>query len=389
MKVFRLARRLDWPVVVAVFALVLFTWPYMRSASYRSGPEGRGEYTSSPEKQVVWLAVSVAVAIMLLVPSYRTFSEWSPALYAVGLALLVVVMVFGRTVNGARSWLDLPAGVRFQPSELVKITTVLVLAHVLGSERKARRMGSVLGALALAGVPALMVATQPDLGTALMFVPAAVAMVFVAGARLKHLAVVGAVALALLPGAWFGMSATQRSRVTTWLQQGRELTRAERVGRFHHLIQSKIAIGSGGVTGRGLGQGTQNKLNYLGFRNTDFIFAVICEEGGLVGANVVIALYILLAATGLAIARGCREPVGRLIAVGMVTLFVAQGFINIGMTVGLLPIVGVTLPFVSYGGSSTLSYFIGVSLLLNVGLRRPRITFAREELGAVAAEYRR
>ena len=158
-------------------------------------------------------------------------------------------------------------------------------------------------------------------------------------------------------------------------------TQRERVGRFHHLIQSKVAIGSGGWTGKGLGEGTQNKLNYLGFRNTDFVFAVICEEGGFIGANVVILLYLVLAVAGLSIARSCREPVGRLIAVGVVTLLLAQGVVNIAMTIGLLPIVGVTLPFVSYGGSSTLSSFLAVSLLLNVGLRRPRITFAPEELG--------
>ena len=125
-------------------------------------------------------------------------------------------------------------------------------------------------------------------------------------------------------------------------------------------------------------------MNYLGFRNTDFIFAVVCEEAGFLGANVIIILYLLLAGAGLSIAQRCREPVGRLIAVGVVALFVAQGFVNIAMTIGMLPIVGVTLPFVSYGGSSTMACFIGVSLLLNVGLRRPKVTFSRRELSVVA-----
>lgn len=377
----RQLKRLDWPVVVAVLALLAFGWPYMKSASYRSGPDGQGYYTSSPQKQLVWIAVGAVLALALLVPSYRTLSETSLILYLGGLAMLVMVMLFGRVINGARSWIVLPANVRLQPSELVKITTIIALAHYLGGEGKPRTIGRILVALAIAAVPALMVAAQPDLGTAMMFVPAAVAMIFVAGARLKHLGLLAAAVVVLLPVAWLGMNDTQRSRITTWVQQGRKLTRAERVGRFHHLIQSKVAIGSGGWTGKGLDRGTQNKLNYLGFRNTDFVFAVICEEAGFLGASVLIVLYLLIAGAGLSIAQGCREPVGRLMAVGVVSLLLAQGFVNIAMTLGLLPIVGVTLPFVSYGGSSTLSSFLGISLLLNVGLRRPRVTFVREELG--------
>jgi len=374
-------RKLDWTVIVLVVALLAFGWPYMQSASYRSGPDGRGHYTSSPQKQLVWFAVGAILAAILLLPSYRALSELALILYLLGLGALGFVLLFGHEVNGAKSWILLPANVRLQPSELVKIITVVALARYLGREGRARGFRRGVGALGIAAVPCLLIAVQPDLGTALMFVPAAVAMIFVAGVRLKHLALLAAAVVVLLPVAWLGMNATQRGRITTWLRQGRTLTRAERVGRFHHLIQSKIAIGSGRWRGKGLGRGTQNKLNYLGFRNTDFVFAVICEEAGFVGANVVLVLYLLLAAAGLRIAEKCREPVGRLIAVGVVALFVAQGLVNIAMTVGLLPIVGVTLPFVSYGGSSTLASFLGVSLLLNVGLRSPRVTFSREELG--------
>jgi rod shape determining protein RodA len=220
-----------------------------------------------------------------------------------------------------------------------------------------------------------------------MFVPTSLAMIFVAGARLKHLGVLAGVGLVLLPALWLGMTGTQRARITTWLRQGETLTQAERVGRFHHQIQSRVAIASGRLTGKGLGNGTQNRLNYVGFRNTDFIFAVICEEAGFIGAMIVIGLYLFLAYAGLSIAQRCREPIGRLLAVGAVVMFIAQGFVNIGMTVGALPIVGITLPFVSYGGSSTLASFVAVSLLLNVGLRRPKVTFSREELGAVALDF--
>jgi rod shape determining protein RodA len=383
----RRLKRLDWPVVVAVFALIAFTWPYMHSASYRSGPNGQGWYTSSPQKQLVWVGVSVVAALVLLVPGYRAMSEFAVVLYLGGLAMLVAVLCFGRTINGARSWLVLSESLRLQPAELVKITTLIALAHYLGRKRAARRFGRVLGALALAAVPAVLIAAQPDLGTALMFVPTSLAMIFVAGARLKHLGVLAGVGLVLLPALWLGMTGTQRARITTWLRQGETLTQAERVGRFHHQIQSRVAIASGRLTGKGLGNGTQNRLNYVGFRNTDFIFAVICEEAGFIGAMIVIGLYLFLAYAGLSIAQRCREPVGRLLAVGAVVMFIAQGFVNIGMTVGALPIVGITLPFVSYGGSSTLASFVAVSLLLNVGLRRPKVTFSREELGAVALDF--
>jgi rod shape determining protein RodA len=377
----RTIRRLDWTLLFAVFALLVFTWPYMKSASWYTGPGGEGYYTSGPDRQIAWVVLGCIAALVLLNVSYRTMAESSTLLYLFGLALLVLVAVRGRRINGAKSWLEITSMVRFQPSEVVKITTIIALGHYLSRESEIRRFGHVLGALALAAVPSVMIAAQPDLGTALMFVPAAVAMVFVAGARLRHLALLAAVTIVMLPVLWLGMSPHQRVRVTTWLNQGRPLTRAERVGRFHHLIQSKVAIGAGGWTGRGRGQGTQNRLNFLGFRNTDFVFAVICEEAGFLGASIVIGLYILLGASGLSIAARCRDRTGRLIAVGVTTLFVFQGFVNIGMTTGLLPIVGVTLPFVSYGGSSTLASFIGVSLLLNVGLRRTRITFSREELG--------
>ena len=380
---FRPLKRLDWAVVVAVLALMVFTWPYMKSASYRSARAGQGYYTSSPQKQIIWIGVGIVLGAALLVPRYRTLAEMSLILYLGGLAMLVVVMVFGKVVNGARSWLVLPANVRRQPSELVKITTIIALAWFLAGRHRVKRMRSASGGLAafgIAAVPAAMIAAQPDLGTALMFVAPAVAMVFVAGTRIRHLALLAAATLVLLPLAWFSMSREQQGRITAWVRQGQELTQAERVGRFHHMIQSRIAVGSGQVWGRGRGKGPQNRLNYLGYRNTDFMFAVICEEAGFVGANVVIVLYLLLAAAGLSIARRCREPVGRLIAVGVVSLLVVQGFINVAMTIGLLPIVGVTLPFVSYGGSSTLSSLLAVSLLLNVGLRRPKITFAREEL---------
>jgi rod shape determining protein RodA len=304
--------------------------------------------------------------------------------------LLAVVMVpgVGVVVNGARSWIDLPGGIRLQPSELAKITTIIALARFLAPEGRARSMDNVLSALGIAALPAAMIAVHPDLGSALMFVPVALAIIFVAGARLKHLAILALIVAVLLPVAWFQISPTQRTRITTWLGQGRQLTQAERVGQYHHLIQSKVAVGSGGWTGKGLGHGTQNKLNYLGFRNTDFIFAVICEEAGFFGANVILLLYLLLVGSGLTVAQRCREPAGRLMVVGVIALFATQGVVNIAMTIGLLPIVGITLPFVSYGGSSTLASFLGVALVLNVALRRPSVTFSRQELSEVTDQYR-
>ncbi len=377
----RIVRHLDWRVVFIVLALVLFTWPYMRSASYRSDRGGQGHYTSSPQKQLVWAAAGVAAALLLLVPSYRVLTQISIFLYTGSLVLLVAVRLYGRVINRATRWIELGGGIRFQPSELAKIATLLLLAHVLSDRHKARRFGHIVGVFALAAVPAGLIAIQPDLGTALIFIPMAAAMVYVAEARPRHLVTLALAAVLAMPLLWMGMKPGQRDRVTVWLRQGQEVTQAERVGRFHDRLQTTIAIGSGGWTGRGLGRGRQNRLNYIGFRNTDFIFAVISEEAGFLGASIVILGYLLFAAAGLDIAARCRERTGRLLAAGAVTLLVAQGMVNMGMATGILPIVGITLPFISYGGSSLVASFLAVSLILNVGLRRPRITFAREELG--------
>jgi rod shape determining protein RodA len=316
-------------------------------------------------RQVLWFVVGLTVMVLLASLDYRRLVRAAPALYLLGLAGLAAVFVLGRTVSGARRWIVLgPMSV--QPSELFKICFVLMVVWALTS-RWAQPVGKLTIALILpiVAVPAVLIIKQPDLGTALLLVPVLTILLVGAGLRLKVLGGLALAALAAMPLAWLALKDYQRERILVFLDPVRDP-----LGSAYNVIQAKIAIGSGQLLGKGVAGATQSRLAFLPERHTDFIFAVFAEMWGFVGCLILLLCYVLLLLRGFDIAATAREPVGRLVALGATSLFAAQVLINVGMVTGLLPVVGIPLPLMSYGGSSMVASCMTLGLLLSVRMRQ-------------------
>jgi rod shape determining protein RodA len=318
-------------------------------------------------RQISWIALASVVLLLVINISYQKFIDISYALYATNVILLALVLILGRERLGAQRWFAI-GDFAFQPSEFIKISFILALASILGSKRAdlERARGLILPLIALA-VPFVLVLVQPDLGTALLLLPIFFAMMYVAGAQVKHLTILVLSGMLAMPFFWHFLRDYQKQRLLVFLNPN-----VDPLGAGYTIIQSKIAVGSGGLIGKGWLAGTQNQLNFLPERHTDFIFSVIGEEWGLFGALILILLFFLIVKRSLNIACSTNDIYGKLVAVGIITLLTLQVVINIAMTIGFMPVVGIPLPLVSYGGSSMLTSFIAIALLLNVGMRRSR-----------------
>ena len=311
----------------------------------------------------------LGAALMLLIARVppQVLRNWTPWLYAgsVGLLLLVAVLGEGR---GAHRWLDLRV-LRFQPSELVKLTLPMMAAWVLNQRELPPRVSSLAIVAVLIAVPAALIAKQPDLGTALLVVASGLFAIFLAGLAWWRIGLaLGAVAAAT-PLAWYFMREYQRDRLRTLLDP-----ESDPLGKGYHIIQSKIAVGSGGLFGKGWHHGTQSRLEFLPEHTTDFIFAVFSEEWGLIGVAVLIALYIFIVGRGLMIAANARDTYSRLLAGSISMSFFVYVMVNGGMVSGILPVVGVPLPLVSYGGTSVVSLLAGFGVLMSIHHHRAFLT---------------
>jgi rod shape determining protein RodA len=317
-------------------------------------------------RQLAWFAIGLVALVVVASIDYRRLVRLAPMLYLGGLAALAAVFVVGRTVSGARRWILLgPMSV--QPSELFKVCFVLMATWVLTS-RWAQPIGKTTVALTVPvlAVPALLIVKQPDLGTALLLFPVLAALLVGAGIQLRLLGGLVLAGLAATPVVWFAaLREYQRERILVFLDPFRDP-----LGSAYNVIQAKIAIGSGQLLGKGVAGATQSRLAFLPERHTDFIFAVFAETWGFVGCLVLLTCYALLLLRGFDIAASAREPVGRLIALGVTALFATQVLVNVGMVVGLLPVVGVPLPLMSYGGTSMLVSLTALGLLLSVRMRQ-------------------
>ncbi|MCB1788968.1 MAG: rod shape-determining protein RodA [Gammaproteobacteria bacterium] len=347
---------IDLPLLVGLLLLCGFGLIVLYSAS--------GENLGQVERQAVRIVLAFFVMLAIAQISPGTLRRWSPSLYAIGVLMLVAVLVFGEVGKGAQRWLDLGI-VRFQPSEMVKLAVPLMIAWFLAEQRLPPRWRRLLIAAVLIVIPVLLIAKQPDLGTALLVASAGIFVLFLAGISWRLIGALAVGGAAAAPVVWYLMRDYQRQRVLTFLDPENDP-----LGAGYHIIQSKIAIGSGGLYGKGWLNGTQSQLDFLPERHTDFIFAVLAEEFGLIGVLILLALYLFVIARGLYIATRAQDTFTRLLAGSLILEFFVYLFVNTGMVSGLLPVVGVPLPLVSYGGTSLVTLMAGFGMLMSIHTHR-------------------
>jgi len=342
-------------IVIALIGIVL-----VYSATYFSAD------VRLAQRQVLWVIIGLALMTLFLVVDYRIYFNMSLLLYGIGVLLLIYLLVWGRTTANVKSWIHIGA-FQFQPAEFMKIFMALVLAKFFDSnDRRYLDFRSFAIIVAIIGLPLGLIIVQPDFGTAATMMPLVAAAMFFGGIRLRYwLIALLVIAIAIPSGYYFFLKPYQRDRILTFLNPERDP-----LGRGYQVTQAKIAIGSGGITGKGFKQGTQARYEYLPARHTDFIFAVLGEEWGFVGVVVVLTLYLFLILQGFRVAKTSRDRGGTFLAVCLVSFFVFHIFINVAMQIGLLPTTGIPLPLISYGGSSTMMFFIAIGLILNVDYRK-------------------
>ncbi len=352
-------RRLDWRLVLVLIGVA----GVGTAALYSAGGMKPDPWAA---KHATRFAVGAAIMLLVALVDLRVWMRLAYPAYVVAVVLLVAVDLIGKGAMGAQRWLDLGV-IQIQPSELMKIAAILALAryfHGLSREQVGRIVYVIPPILAII-VPVGLVMVQPDLGTAMVLLCTGAAMMFVAGVKLWKFLLAGSLGAACLPVAWKFMHEYQRNRVRIFLDPD-----LDPLGAGYHILQSKIAIGSGGMLGKGFGMGTQSTLNFLPEKQTDFIFTMWTEETGLRGALLLLALYVAIILYAYIVALRARSHFGRLLAMGIgITVFLYV-FINMGMVMGLLPVVGVPLPLVSYGGTAMLTVMFACGLLLGINVHR-------------------
>ncbi|MCK5890053.1 MAG: rod shape-determining protein RodA [Methylococcales bacterium] len=346
----------DIPLFIGLFLVCLTSFVIL----YSAGGEDMGILT----KQVVRIVFALVLMVILAHISPDKFQRYSLFLYLGGVVLLILVLAFGHVGKGAQRWLDL-GFFRFQPSEMIKITTPMMVARYLSDYALPPKPGQFFVAAMLIIFPTLLIAKQPDLGTSLLVASSGGAVIFFAGLSWRFLIAIIAVLVSLTPVLWHFMHDYQRGRVTTFLNP-----EADPLGKGYHIIQSKIAIGSGGMHGKGWLGSTQSKLDFLPESSTDFIFAVLAEEFGLLGCISLLILYLLIISRCLYIAVQAQDSYCRLLAGSLAFSFFVYMFVNIGMVIGVLPVVGVPLPLISYGGTSMVTLLASFGIIMSIHTHR-------------------
>lgn len=363
--------RLDWVLLLAVLALLTFGVLLVWSATSHRADLTGGDSAAYLRKQLVNVVIGIVLMTLVIATDHRWVRIVAPLAYLASVGGLVLVLAMGSTVNGSRSWLQL-GGMSLQPSEIAKLAVVIGMALWVAERAEARKgrpdrgLGDVLGMLAIAGVPAALILLQPDLGTMLVLSATVLGVVAVSGAprRWLGLLVAGGVTAAVAAVAMGFLEQYQLDRFLAFTNPDLDPR-----GAGYNVLQARIAIGSGGVFGEGLFDGSQTRAGFVPEQHTDFVFTVAGEELGLLGAGVLIALIGIVVWRALAIAMRTDDTFGRLAAAGIACWFAFQAFQNIGMCLGIMPVTGVPLPFVSYGGSSLFASMLAVGLLQNIHLR--------------------
>ncbi len=355
----RLLLSFDWVWFLALLALsaagLLAIWS-------TTGGTGLNSYFG---RQLLYLGIAIAVFVILLYFDYHFYSDHIPLLYTAGIVALTLVLIIGRTIHSNKSWIYI-GGITFQPSELVKILVIIAVARYFSeSERETLHLNDLVVGALIAFVPMALVIFQGDLGTAITFVPIYVTLAVLGGLRRKHILVFLLAGAITLPVGWMMLKDYQKSRIQTVLNPAMD---PQRVG--YQTIQSKIAVGSGRFLGRGFRQGSQGQLGFLPARHTDFVFSAWAEERGFVGSIALLGLFLVVCLRLLRGAREAKDKLGTMICVGVLSLLWFHLTINVGMALGLMPIAGIPLPFVSAGGSSLISSFAAMGICMNIWMRR-------------------
>ncbi|MCO5201094.1 MAG: rod shape-determining protein RodA [Chloroflexi bacterium] len=357
--------RFDYIMVAAALALVTYglLLIYSGSLPWYDGPVA--SFANPVAKQVIFASIGIAAMLVVSKVDYHYFTHYAWVLYGIGIVSLIAILLIGQTAYGSTRWFDL-GPVQVQPSEFAKLATILALARFFSEHGgDARDLRTLLTSLAIVAPVAGLVFVEPDLGTTVVFFAIWLGVVVVAGVSRSHLMVMGAIFVAALPFVWtFAIADYQVERVSVLVDPERDPLDAG-----YNVIQSQIALGSGQVLGKGFTNGDQTQLEYLKVATKDFIFSLMGEEFGFVGAMVMFALFILLLMRGIRAAQLAGDTAGQLVAVGIVMLILMQAYINIAVNVSLFPVTGIPLPFVSQGGSSLVSLFVSLGILQSIVMR--------------------
>jgi len=362
----RLLRRIDFPLLIASLAIIIYSLVVISSATHVNTP-GEERYWFV-QRQGIFALVNVMISILFLNFDYRGLAQYGKSLYIFNLIMLVAVMFVGQTALGAQRWIQI-GPVSLQPSEFSKLIMIICLASIL--EQRVGQLNSFQDLLPIAayiGLPFVLVLKQPDLGTSLVFMAIFFGMIIICGIRWRILAGIFVAGIAAMPLIWQFMKDYQKMRIMVFLDPN-----VDPLGSGYHIIQSKIAIGSGMLFGKGIFQGTQSQLNFLPENHTDFIFAVVGEEFGFIGAVILLLLYLIVFWRGLMIARDASDVFGRLLAVGIVSMLAFHVLVNVGMTTGIMPVTGIPLPLMSYGVSALTTDILAIAILLNIYMRKQKL----------------
>lgn len=348
---------LDIQMIVLIIAIVSYGLLVLYSAV--------GQSSDPLVAQSTKIAIAFVAMIVMAQISPIFYLRLAPWLFLIGVILLVLVMFFGNTVNGSQRWLRIGGVVSFQPSEIMKLVLPMILAWYFHDRHLPPRLTHLFWAAVMILIPVVLIARQPDLGTAVIIGASGLLVLFLAGISWRYVMTVVGVGIVSAPALWFVLLDYQQQRILTFLDPERDP-----LGAGWNIIQSKTAIGSGGLSGKGLFQGTQSHLDFLPESQTDFIIAVLAEELGLVGVMLLLILYILLVGRGTIISIQAQDTFGRLLAGSITFTFFVYVFVNLGMVSGMLPVVGVPLPLVSYGGTSILTLFAGFGIIMSIHTHR-------------------
>lgn len=364
----RIIREWDWILVLSTISLIVIGCIVIGSATHINR-EGL-KITDLVAKQLLFFGFNILAIVGMQWLDYERLRSYAKWIYGATIIMLLAVMLVGTSALGAQRWIQI-GPITIQPSEFTKLMMIISLANLLESRvGKLNTFKELVPVFLFLGIPALLVFKQPDLGTSLVYVAILAGMLFVSGIRMRLVQIMVGTLIALMPLGWFALQEYQKERIQVFLNPN-----IDPFGAGYHIIQSKIAIGSGLIFGKGLFEGTQSQLNFLPENHTDFIFSVVGEELGLIGCCVVLGLLLVVVYRSFLIAKRAVDPFGMLMATGIGSMLLFEVLVNVGMTTGIMPVTGIPLPFISYGVSALTTNLLSIGLLLNIVMRQKKRMF--------------